>query len=220
MSDSQPRSETPHKLAALHPLVLIGLFTVVDACAVGMHFINEKSEHHSRFFRLARDRGFAEIIQYVKLGVIISLLVTWHKARPARVLKAWIILFTILLLDDSLGIHEWLGGLIVADTGERGPFGVRMKDLAEIVPLIALEGSALLYVGLQFLRADPLMRRVSLGIGLALGPYIASSLLLDLVPMPLAEQLGEMFCMSILLVVVHTLFRAHGPSARSVALER
>jgi hypothetical protein len=213
------RATTPTALdrfSALHPLVLAGLCTLADACAGLLHWLNEEGVLSGRFFRLSRDRGFGEIIQYAKFGLILWLLVTWHKATPARVLRAWIVLFAILLLDDSIGIHEWVGGLLVSDTGQRGPFGVRMKDLAEVVPLIVLEGSALAYVGLEYLRAEPLLQRVSRAIGLALVPYVASSLFLDLARWPLAEQIGEMASMTVLLLVVHALFRAHGPLVRSV----
>jgi hypothetical protein len=203
------------RFSALHPLALAGLCTLADACAGLLHWLNEEGVLSSRFFRLARDRGFGEIIQYAKFGLILWLLVTWHKATPARVFRAWIILFTLLLLDDALGIHEWLGGLLLSDTSLRGPFGVRAKDLAEVVPLIVLEGSALGYVGLEYLRAEPLLQRVSRGIGLALVPYVASSLFLDLARWPLAEQVGEMASMTVLLLVVHTLFRAHGPAIPS-----
>jgi len=210
-----PSPAAIQRFSTLHPLVLVGLCTLADACAGLLHWLNEEGVLSSRFFRLARDRGFGEIIQYAKFGLILWMLVTWHRARPARLLKAWIIFFTILLLDDSLGIHEWVGGWIVTDPSLRGLFGVRAKDLAEVVPLIVLEGSALGYVFLQYLKADPVLRRVSRWIALALVPYIASSLLLDLAPWPLAEQVGEMASMTVLLLVVHGLFRMHGPASFS-----
>lgn len=212
MPASAPSRTAIHRFSALHPLVLAGLCTLADGCAGLVHWLNEEGVLSGRFFRLSRDRGFGEIIQYAKLGLILWLLVTWNRARPARLLRAWIILFAILLVDDSLGIHEWVGGWIVTDPSLRGPFGVRAKDLAEVVPLIVLEGSALGYVFLQYLRAEPALRRASTWIGLALVPYIASSLLLDLAPWPLAEQVGEMACMTVLLLVVHRIFRTHGPA--------
>jgi hypothetical protein len=216
MSDRASSPTALHRFSALHPLVLAGLCTLADLCAGFVHWLNEEGVLSSRFFRLSRDRGFGEIIQYAKCGLILWLLVAWHKAAPARILRAWIILFAILLLDDSIGIHEWGGGLLVSNTGERGPFGVRMKDLAEVVPLVLLEGSALAYVGFEHLRAEPPLRRVSLVIGIALVPYVASSLFLDLARWPLAEQVGEMASMTVLLLVVHALFRAHGPLAPSI----
>lgn len=199
-------------------MVLIGLFTLADGCALALHRLHVQGVLPSRFFRLARDRGFAEIIQYAKLAVILWMLVAWRRARPARLLSAWIVLFAILLLDDALGIHEWLGGLLVSDTTLRGPFGVRAKDLAEVVPLIVLEGSALGYVFIEWCRADPLLRRASLWIAFGLIPFIASSLLLDLAPWPLVEQVGEMTSLSLLLLVAHTQFKAHGP--RSLSTDR
>lgn len=195
------------RLLALPTLALVGLFTLADLGAWSLHVLHVDGVLPSRFFRFGRDRGASEIIQYAKFGVVIWLLVAWHRVRPAPVLRAWIILFTVLLIDDSLGLHEWLSGFLVPESGGRGPFGLRSKDLAELVPLALLEGSALGYVLLQYLRAEPPLRRASERIALGLAPFVAAGFVLDLAPWPMAEQAGEVVAMTFLMAVVHALCR-------------
>jgi len=70
----------------------------------------------SRFFRLDRDRGFSEILQYIKTGIVLVLLTRAFKCTAQQVLKAWLVLFWVILIDDLVGVHEEIGELL-ANTG-------------------------------------------------------------------------------------------------------
>ena len=62
---------------------------------------------------------------------------------------------SLMLADDSIGIHEELGGLLMRWIPIPSPDGLRAKDLAEAVAFAAVEGTALLVVGLVTLVAVP-----------------------------------------------------------------
>jgi hypothetical protein len=197
------------RIISLKTLVLAGVFTVADLLAGFLSLLYTEGILLSRFFRLSRDRGVAEIIGYLKFVLIIAMLVSWRRVKPARLLSAWIILFSIMLADDSLGIHEAVGASISPFLYEVGEIGVRVQDLAEIVGFAALEGSALLYVGYCYLMAPADQRAVARIMALGLAPLVFCGFVLDLMPFWNAEQIGEMAAMTVLLAVVHCLYRKH-----------
>lgn len=197
------------RLLALPTWQLLLLFSLLDLLAVLLYGLYHRGVLESSFFRLARERGLGETIQYVKQLFVITMLFKWYKMRPARVLSGWIALFILIVVDDSVGIHEEVGKWIEQVWPFPAVEGIRTKDLAELVSIIAFEGLTLLYVCWRFIKAPPDLRRVSIYLFLALCPLILCSLLLDLLAPPLVEDLGEMISVSILLGCVHQLFRRH-----------
>jgi len=206
----RPMRKLVQNLINQKTLVLIGVFTVADLLAGFFFLLYTEGILHSRFFRLARDMGFGEIIQYLKFAVIIMMLAAWRRVKPSRLLTAWIILFSVMLADDAIGIHESVGGWLEPSLSEIGWIGARAKDLAEVMVFAALEGSALLYVGYCYLKAPVGERAVARLMAMGLAPLVFCGLILDLTPFWNAEQIGEMASMSILLAVVHLLCRKHG----------
>lgn len=67
----------------------------------------------SRFFRLGRDRGYFELIEYIKMGIILGVLGFFYKQTKAPIMRAWFWLIAILLIDNILGVHEATGEFIV-----------------------------------------------------------------------------------------------------------
>ncbi len=197
------------RLLALPTWQLLLLFSLLDLLAVFLYGLYTRGILESSFFHLARERGLGETIQYVKQLFVITMLFKWYKVRPARVLSGWIALFILIVIDDSVGIHEEVGKWIEQAWPFPAVEGIRTKDLAELVSIIAFEGLTLLYVCWHFVKAPPDLRKVSIFLFLALCPLILCSLLLDLLAPPLVEDLGEMISVSILLGCVHQLFRRH-----------
>jgi hypothetical protein len=63
-------------------------------------------------FWLGRDWGYAETFQYVKeLGIVVVFFLFFLR-HPHLLSLSWQVLFLYLLLDDSLQIHERVGGAI------------------------------------------------------------------------------------------------------------
>jgi len=188
------------------PFILIGLFTIADTLAGFLHTLRYCGVLHSRFFHMARERGCGELVQYAKFGVILLILSRWRRATPSRLLTAWIILFVVLLLDDSIGIHEAAGAWMLRFVAGAELWGMRAKDITEAVSLILLEGSLCLYVVYRFFRASAPLRRTSIWIALSMVP-LAASMLLDLATLKRTEDVAEMLSMSILLATVYHQYR-------------
>ncbi len=60
-------------------------------------------------FYIASDMSYAEFYQYTKEYWILFLLVIIASRKKQNIYYAWAFLFTYLLLDDSLQIHENFG---------------------------------------------------------------------------------------------------------------
>lgn len=189
------------KIPDVHPAALLAFFVAADALAVLLHGFHAQGLLPSRFFHVARDRGFGEIVQYLKFGVLIAVLARWRLRWPSRLVSAWAILFGVMLLDDALGIHEEVGGWLLADPGAHWR-GVRLKDLAEAVSFAALEGTAFLWIAVCHLREAPERRGFSWWFAAALAPVVFCGLVLDVVRAPMVESAGEMLSMTLLLAAV------------------
>ena len=74
--------------------LLIGLFILLDAAAFICYHLYLNGPLESRFFRLGRDRGLFELIEYFKFYVIIA--VFWQSWRISgeKLMKAWAV-FTL-----------------------------------------------------------------------------------------------------------------------------
>lgn len=189
------------RIPEIQPGAILGFLVLADALAWLLYGFSTQDILSSRFFHIARDRGFGEIVQYLKFGVIIAVLVRWRRQWPSRLFHAWLILFAVMLLDDAIGIHEAIGGWLQPEPGAHWR-GLRLKDLAEAVTIVALEGGAFLYVACCHFREPPAQRGFSWWFTAALVPVAFSGMVLDIVRAPMVEAAGEMIAMTILLAVV------------------
>jgi hypothetical protein len=198
-------------LLRLRTAALLAAFTLADLLAGFLNALHEKGHLPSRFFRLARDRGFAELIQYGKFVLVILMLMQWNRRRRSTLLAAWVLLFSVMLVDDAVGLHEAIGGALmrVIEIPDWG--GVRIKDLAEFGSFAFVEGSVCLYVLFRHIQAPADLRAYSWGLALALAPLLLIGVLLDILPFHTLEQPGEMVAMSILLGFVHWTCRRRAP---------
>jgi hypothetical protein len=201
--------EVINRLLSLHPLRLLLLFLLFDVIALGLHELWVQGVLESRVFRISRDRGVGETIHYAKFIFVVIMLVKWRALRPAQVFTAWVLLFIVILVDDSIGIHEVVGRWVEAVWPFPEIEGVRTKDLAEIVSLALFEGSVLLYVAWQTIKAPPDIRRFSILLFLALCSLIVGSIVLDIFAHNIVEDLGEMAAASFFLVFMHYQYRRH-----------
>ena len=198
---SSVRKSFWHRIPDLNPAAVILFFVLADLLAWLLYGFYTQDILTSRFFNIARDRGFGEIVQYLKFGVMIAVLVRWRREWPSRLVTAWLVLFTIMLLDDAIGIHEEIGGWLLPDPDARWR-GIRLKDLAEAVAFAALEGTAFLNIVYWHFREAPAGRGFSWWFAAALAPVVFSGMVLDVVSVPLLESAGETVAMTILLGAV------------------
>jgi hypothetical protein len=195
---------------------LILTFVLLDVLAYGLYMLFLHDVLHSRFFHLSRDRGFCELVQYVKYGLVIAMLVEWNRRRPSKLLGAWVALFTILLLDDAIGLHEIIGKLLARVAGVDTLWGREAKDVFEIAGFFLLEGVAGILVFAHWLTAPRDLRRHSVALALVMTPLVFSGLVLDALPWHQAEKIGQMIGASLVLAFVHIHHRRRLGSDRNI----
>ena len=101
-------------------------------------------------WNIRRDWSYAEIFGYLKVVAILFLLITIPRVWKRPIYLAFIAIFTFVLLDDSLQLHE-TGGFLIAEAFDvQSVAGLRPNDPGELlvwtlagVPLLAAAIAAL-----------------------------------------------------------------------------
>ena len=191
-------------------LQLVVIFVVLDVIALLCASLFTIDALDSRFFKLGRDRGLGEFFEYGKFALIIYMLLEFYRANGDRVFRAWMILFSVMLADNFIGIHEEVGELIASyfelpDVGFNRP-----KDLAEILVFAVLEGTAALYVVYCYLHSESAGRYFSQRLCMVFGIFVFCALILDAAGPRLLEEGGEMVGMTLILGWLHNYFRQEG----------
>ncbi len=82
-------------------------------------------------FSITRDKGFAEVYQYLKLlGIIFCMGLLFIRNR-SLVYLGWLCIFLLVLVDDALQIHEQWGKSLGEFFGFQHRFGLRPQDFGE-----------------------------------------------------------------------------------------
>lgn len=91
-----------------------------------------------RRFLVSEDLGYGEVFGYLKsFAVAVALVACYLRAR-APVFAALAFTFAVVVLDDSLRIHEFFGHLTEEALALRPAFGLRAQDLGELMVWSAL----------------------------------------------------------------------------------
>ena len=163
-TDSQLPSRQESIAAAVALLLL--LFSA-DAAFTLLHLINvETGFLRGTGISLESDGGPSEIYQYVKeFWVIVCMLVAFVSTRH-RAYLGWAIAVSFLLADDAGQIHENVGGWLAAHYQFAAPFGMRSKDIGELLVAGAAGVFTLTIVGAGLWRGTEQCRRISRDMGL------------------------------------------------------
>jgi hypothetical protein len=120
---------------------LLAMLLLTDAILIVIHFgLLTRGPGSSAVLHVVRDdwligtdRSFPELFQYTKWAGISGLLVlcAWRNKASAF---AWMaVIFVILLLDDSLMLHERGGGVLARYLDLRPALGLRPQDRGELI---------------------------------------------------------------------------------------
>jgi hypothetical protein len=90
-------------------------------------------EEWTRNYRVDIDRSFAEIFNYVQVVGCGLLLYRCHVKSGDLVYLAWALVFTFVVLDDSLMIHERVGKLLNTRLSLPALPGLRSHDTGELI---------------------------------------------------------------------------------------
>lgn len=125
-------------------MILVSLLLTVDAIFGVLHLIWCCTDVPlSQFFSVEKDRGFAEIYQYVKLFWASALLLAIFARVRAGIYFAWSAVMGYLLMDDALGLHELLGRMAVAHLNLQPAWALRAQDFGELL-VVAVIGTVLM----------------------------------------------------------------------------
>lgn len=84
------------------------------------------------YFSITRDRGYAEVFQYLKEYWLIILFFFLTINQNLKIYFGWFFLFIYLLLDDALELHENLGLMIANRLNYTALFNLRPEDYGEL----------------------------------------------------------------------------------------
>jgi hypothetical protein len=158
---SQPRPAGP--IPAFGPTVtLLVLVVVVDLIFIGIHALHAWSPWLSgAHFSLESENGLASMYQYIKQIWLAGCLALAFLQTRSLVIVGWTLLFTFLLLDDVLQLHERSGDVIAAALNLPAVFGMRPDDLGEMSVAAAIGCIALALMVSAFRRGNSESRELS-----------------------------------------------------------
>lgn len=206
---------------------LTGLFIAVDLVFVCLHLALEWGYLHGLKFSLVEEWSYSEWFQYFKFFWIAVMFGLLYAQQKKLVYFTGAAIFTYLLLDDSLRIHENVGKLIVLSQGWE-PYwtthlNLRNQDWGELAVSVVAGGAFLTMLALAYWRGDSASRRVCVHLvlwiavlgffgvfvdmlSIAVGESDLTVLLLDI-----SEDGGEMIVASLIVFYSTRLLVLKGP---------
>ncbi len=165
---------------------LLLLLLLADAGFVVLHLLEDFGPFWRKAFRMDQDNSLAEFFQYSKTvgsAICLGLL-----ARQFRSMLLWVAcgLAVFLFLDDSLRIHELLGGGVIGEmvTGEDSPEGYHLGQIwyAAAVGVVVLAVFVLAWRG-----GSPVARRVTAGFLVFVAALGFAAVVIDSIPTTLID---------------------------------
>ena len=109
------------------------LLVSADLVFIALHFLWGFTPLLSDdLYSITRDRGYPEIYQYVKEFWIIILILSVYVKTEEIGYISWAMLFTYLLCDDAISIHEQVGSIVANNLDFTPFFGLRLQDFGEL----------------------------------------------------------------------------------------
>ena len=147
-------NQCPYKLLVL--LVAADLvFIVLHILAINTDLINR------RLFLMGKDDGYAEVYQYIKEFWVVILLAYLFVRRPSYLFASWCLVFSYIFVDDALGVHQHVGGVITGYFGFNGAFGLPGYQFGEFVFAAIVGALLLIVIGASSLLSSKKQRSVS-----------------------------------------------------------
>ena len=170
----------PHE--SMFPAVaLMLLLLCADAAFILLHLINvETGWLRGNRISLEDDGGPAELFQYLKeFWIVVCMVVAFTSTRHV-VYLSWAFVFVFLLADDAGRIHEGVGGWLAQRYDLPAPFGLRAKDIGELLFAGAIGLAAIGVVGLAVRLGTEQCRRISRDLGLLVVALAVVGVLVDM----------------------------------------
>ena len=204
--------------------VLFALLLMADLGFALVHVVYKFNYISHPHFSIDRDGSYAEVYQYLKEFWIVCLLLLIAVREKAVIYLAWAFIFLYMLADDSMRIHEMVGGILTRSYQLQPVFGLRAQDIGEllITGLVAAVLFSFLFLAYYF--ASPTARRVTHYLLLLVAGIAFFGIVVDMlhVALPwgkslfaLIEDGGEMAIMSLVVGYCFSLLYRHSPALQA-----
>ncbi len=202
------------QLEKLFSIQILFLCIITDITFIALHGLYEFNDSVSDYLlNMTVDRGYAEVFQYIKEYWIVGILLLIAFKNRSLLFLIWSGLFTYVLLDDALVIHETWGLAMSKALSFPAVLGLNPHDLGEIAISAIFGFSFLGLIAINYRLANYFERRTSkyliyMLFSLGLVGIVADSLhvmnnfsLLNPI-LTVIEDGGEMIVMSFILAFV------------------
>lgn len=115
----------------------------------------------SELYSISLDRGYAEFFLYMKEFWILILFLFLGIKKRSLIFIVFAFLFLYILVDDSFEFHERLGNSLAYHNNFPELFGLRPKDLGELLVFATFGGFFLVLIGITYFRSDVYSRTVT-----------------------------------------------------------
>jgi hypothetical protein len=187
---------------------LLLLLLAADIFFICLHFLTQ-TRYGSPLFSLEVDGSYSELFDYIKEFWIIILFVSMFVRKKITGFLVWSGLFLYLLLDDSLRIHEVVGGYISTELGLHSLLSLRGKDFGELAVSALVGGVFFSLLSVFYIKGTSLFKRASRHLVLFLFCIAFFGVFVDMIHMVIkgdiitfvlgvVEDGGEMIVMSVI----------------------
>lgn len=161
--------------------IFLVLLLIGDLTYIALHLVEKFTPFlQNSLLSIERDRGYAEMYQYLKLIWIAILFFYISLQKKFLGYMAWVLVFTYFFFDDALHIHELLGEYIAGQFSITHAFGLRMQDYGELT-VSAIAGISLLsLVAWAYRRGSQDFKNKSKDILLLIGALIFFGVVVDM----------------------------------------
>lgn len=206
--------------------LLLLLLLAADFFFIVLHIIHQRNIPvlRSPLYDIGTDRGYAEAYQYVKYFWILILFVYIIKRTKCINYISWIVVFIYFLCDDSIQIHEKLGGYIATKFHFIPPFHLRLQDYGELVVYASVGTLLLIILAWAYFRGSQIFRKISMDLAVLMVALVFFGVFLDMAEvgvnagwfveqsLGIIEDGGEMVVISVTLWYVFLLASKQGNS--------
>lgn len=158
--------------------VIVVLLLSADVAFMLLHASNRLVPRNP-LLSLAVDGGYSELFQYIKeYWTALLFIAMWWRTREV-LFAAWALLFTYLLCDDALTVHESLGRVIAARWELVPVLGMRAVDIGELVVSGIAGAVFLVVIGGFYLGGGETGKRVSRDLSVLLAVLVFFGVVVD-----------------------------------------
>ncbi len=138
---------------------------------------------------LEQDYGYASIYMFIQELWIVLLVVAIFIQTKEMGYISWSALFTYLLCDDALCIHERLGSRVAQDLDLAPIFGLRPQDVGELVVLAIPILLLLILIAWSYFRGSTNFKTITNDLLVLLSVFACFGIVLDMVHVAVKHEL-------------------------------